>query len=73
MKPNEQIEGVYAEIALIESFYVLVHDSKDVYLVVEKKHIPENALINERPCPKGRGIRAVRCGKLEECKLPIFV
>jgi len=29
--------------------------------------------INERPRPKGRGIRAVRCGKLEKCKLPIFV
>ncbi|WP_366925697.1 IS3 family transposase [uncultured Nitrosomonas sp.] len=29
--------------------------------------------VNERPRPKGRGIRAVRCGKLEKCKLPIFV
>ena len=28
---------------------------------------------NERPRPKGRGIRAVRWGKLEKCKLPIFV
>lgn len=49
MKPNEQIEEAYAKIALIESFYVLMHDREDVYLVVEKKHIPENALIIESP------------------------
>jgi hypothetical protein len=49
MKPEEQNEEVYTKIALIESFYVLVHDRKDMYMVVEKKHIPENALIIESP------------------------
>lgn len=49
MKPKEQIEEPYSKIAMIASFYVLVHDSKDMYIVVEKKHIPENCLIIESP------------------------
>ena len=49
MKPKEQIEEAYSKIALIASFYVLIHDSKDMYIVVEKKHIPENCLIIESP------------------------
>ena len=33
MRLDEQIEGAHPRIAIIESFYVLLHDSKDVYLV----------------------------------------
>lgn len=49
MEPTEALEADYSKIALIESFYVLIHDSDDKYLIVERKRIPEHSLMIEGP------------------------
>jgi hypothetical protein len=49
MRPPETIEAAFSKIALIESFYVLIHDVKEGYQIVEKKRISDGTLIIESP------------------------